>query len=81
MDKDRTVICNIISEMLDNPDEHEIYLTTKAYDALEKYIEGVCAEAIGWAHADACVSLDNGKEDYRQIEVPSILERAMKDLA
>jgi len=47
MDKDRTMICNIISEMLDNPDENGIYSTTKAYDALEKYIEGVRAEAIG----------------------------------
>ena len=80
MDKDRTEICNIMSEMLDNPDEHGIYPTTKAYDALEKYIEGIRAEAIGWTHADACVSLDNGN-DYRKIEVPSILERAMVDLA
>jgi len=80
MDKDRTAICNIISEMLDNPDEHEIYPTTNAYDALEKYIEGVRAEAIGWTYADACVSLDKG-QDYRQIEVPSILDRAISDLA
>jgi len=80
MDKDRTMICNIISEMLDNPDENGIYSTTKAYDALEKYIEGVRAEAIGWTYADACISLDN-KKDYRKIEPSSILERAMRNLA
>ena len=80
MDKDRTAICNIISEMLDNPGECEIYPTSRAYDALEKYIEGVRIEALGWSYADACVHLDKG-EDYRQIEVPSILNRAIADLA
>ena len=34
----RTEICNIISDMLDNPAECEIYPTTKCYDALEKFI-------------------------------------------
>lgn len=80
MDKDRTEICNIISEMLDNPGECEIYPTSKAYDALEKYIEGERIKAIGWAVADACIALDKG-QDYRKIEVPSILARAMMDLA
>lgn len=39
MDKDRKVIYEIISEMLDNPDEHGIYPTTRAYDRLEQLIE------------------------------------------
>jgi len=38
---DRKVICDIISEMLDNPDENEIYPTTRCYDKLEKYIKDV----------------------------------------
>jgi len=80
MEKDRTEICKIVSEMLDNPGECEIYPTTKAYDALEEYVEGVRIEAIGWATADACVALDEG-QDYRKIEVPSILARALVDLA
>lgn len=36
-------------------------------------------EAIGWAHADACATLDRG-EDPRQQEVPDLLERAYRDL-
>lgn len=80
MDKDRATICNIISEMLDNPNKYGIYPTTNTYDALEKYIEGVRIEAIGWVHADACTTLDRG-QDYRHVEVPGILERAMVDLA
>ena len=79
MDKDRIEICNIISKMLDNPDKYGIYPTTDAYDALEKHIEGVRMEALGWAYADACVALDNG-QDYRQIEAPSIFARAIVDL-
>ena len=46
MDKDRKVICDIISEMLDNPDEHEIYPTANAYNKLEKYVEAQRIEAI-----------------------------------
>jgi len=70
MDKDITEICKIINR---NP-------TTIAYQKLENYVEQQRTEAIGWAIADACVHLDEGK-DYRQVEVPSILERAKKDLA
>jgi len=80
MDKDRTAICNIVSDMLDNPDEHGIYPTSTAFTKLEHYIEGVRVEAIGWMHADACVTLDKGK-DPRTTNVPDILERATKDLA
>lgn len=57
MDKDRKVICKIISKMLDNPDKIGIYPTSTAYTELEHYIEGVRAEAIGWTHADACTTL------------------------
>lgn len=79
MDKDRTEICRIISQMLDNPDKHGIYPTSTAFTQLEHYIEGVRAEAIGWAHADACITLDKGG-DPRTVEVPAILERAKADL-
>ena len=80
MYKDRTAICKIISRMLDNPDEHGIYSTSTAYLALEDYIEGMRAEAFGWCHADACVTLDNGG-DPRLSEIPDLLKRARKDLA
>ena len=51
MDKDRTAICKIMSDMLDNPDSSGIYPTSTAYTRLEHYIESVRAEAIGWTHA------------------------------
>ncbi len=80
MDKDRTAICNIISEMLDCPDKSGIYPTSTAYVRLEHYIEGVRAEAIGWAHADDCIDLDKGK-DPRLKNVPDMLARAEVDLS
>lgn len=79
MERDRTVICNIISEMLDNPGDHEIYHTSTAYNRLEHYIESIRAEAIGWTHADACLTLDKGG-DPRLNDIPEMLERAKKDL-
>lgn len=36
-------------------------------------------EAIGWMHAEACVSSDNG-EDIRKIDIPDVIKRAIKDL-
>lgn len=78
--KDRTVICGIISDMLDNPDKHGIYPTSTAYTRLERYIEGVRMEAIGWCHADVCATLDRG-DDPRTVDVPEIIERANNDLA
>jgi hypothetical protein len=80
VDKDRAAICEIISEMLDNPRECEIYQTTRAYDKLEALVHGARIEALGWAIADACAALDAGR-DPRQMLVPDILERALVDLA
>ena len=34
----RSKICDIISEMLDNPDESGIYRTTRAYNKLEAFV-------------------------------------------
>jgi len=76
---DRSVICGIISDMLDNPDESEIYPTSTAYGRLETYIQKVRIEAIGWMHAYACLAADRG-EDVRLIEVPEILDAANRDL-
>lgn len=82
-DKDRTKICEIMSEMLDNPDDCGIYPTTIAYDKLEKLVEDTRsderAESIGWAYADCCVTLDRGS-DPRQTLMSGVLERANADL-
>jgi hypothetical protein len=80
MDKDRTEIHNIISEMLDNRNQHGIYPTNTAYTKLELYIEGQRFEAIGWTHANACSALDKGN-DPRLQDVPEMLEKAKRDLA
>ena len=80
MERDRAIICNIISTMLDDPDEHEIYPTSTAYTALEHYIEEARVVALGYAHAYMCSLLDKGI-DPRLQEVPVFLEQAMKDLS
>lgn len=69
MNKDRTEICRIISDILDNPNECGIYPTSSAYTRLEHYIRSVRSEAIGWAHAYCCIALD-------EVEVPNIFEQA-----
>lgn len=79
MHRDRKEICRIISDMFDNVNVDGIYPTSTAYARLEHYLQGVRAEAIGWAHADACAALDKG-DDPRLQEVPDILRRAMHDL-
>ena len=80
MSDDRMKICEIISDMLDGPDDVGIYPTSTAYTRLERYIEEVRMEALGWAHAYFCVALDGGM-DPRLQEVPEMLAQAKKDLA
>lgn len=79
MDIDRSKICEIISEMLDNPDENGIYPTSTAYTKLEHYIESVRIMAIGYTHSVACTALDKG-DDPRTLNVPEILNKALEEL-
>ena len=79
-DKDRTAICNIVSEMLDSPDKSGIYPTTVCYEKLEQLIEEARTEALGWMHADCCVTLDNG-DDPRRMDMADMLNRANRDLS
>ena len=65
-DDDRQVICNIISNMLDHPDEHGIYPTTKAYNELEEYI--------------AKIRQTNNVTDMEWLEVVFHLEQALRIL-
>ena len=73
----RKKICDIISRMLDNPDESGIYPTTIAYDELEKLIVEKQTEALGWMYAKACTYLDKGI-DIRSESVPNILDQWLK---
>lgn len=79
MEIDRHNIYRIISDMLDNPDKSGIYPTSTCFTRLELYIEGVRAEALGYAHASACIMLDKGG-DPRLTEVPLLLDSAKRDL-
>lgn len=47
MNDDRKIICDIISEMLDNPDKCGIYPTTRCYDKLEQYIKDIREKKVG----------------------------------
>ena len=76
---DRTMICSIISEMLDSPDEVGLYNTSTCFTKLEHYISQIRFESIGWCHAYCCTLLDDDF-DPRTREVPRIIEDAKEDL-
>jgi len=80
MKKDRDIICKILSEMLDNPDEYEIYPTATAYTKLELYIEGQRIEAISSTYGYICSNLDKDI-DPRIQEVPEALSEILDCLA
>lgn len=48
-------------------------------DDLEKLIEGVRAEAIGWCWTEACSQYDKGLDVRHQI-MPDLLDKALLDL-
>ena len=52
--QDRSDICDIISEMLDNPDKHGIYQTTIAYNKLEDLMRDIRKETIEWLFNEIC---------------------------
>ena len=79
MDKDRTKINEIISEMLENP-KNGIYPTATAYTKLELYIESERLRTIGWALGYVCIELERGN-DPRLQNIPDLIGKAMKDLA
>jgi len=44
--RDREFICKVVGEMLNNPDEIDIYSATILYDKLELYINEVRSQAL-----------------------------------
>jgi len=80
MNKDRTKIYEIISQLLDSSDPSGIPPASTTCIALEHYIEQERYVAIGWMHAEACAILDRGS-DPRTEEVPGIIERARAALS
>ena len=77
--QDRANICDIISEMLDDPGPHGIYRTTRAYNKLEALIQAARMEALGWTWTEACMRVDKG-EDIRRHEIPELIARIERDL-
>lgn len=75
----RTKICDFMSEMLDNPDEHGIYPTTKFMSAMEDFCLKLRHEAMGWTWAEACCQLDRGK-DPRKHDQGNLIPDAERDL-
>ena len=81
MKRDRNKICEIISEMLDNPDKYEIYPTTVAYDKLEKYIESERHILMGLLYGHICSKYENAKGyDIRTQIVPDLIDDILKQL-
>jgi hypothetical protein len=74
----RIEIYKIISDMLDNPDEHGIYPTSTAYTRLELLIIEKVLHGLGWCYSYNCVLLDKGL-DPRTEEVPKLIEAAQRD--
>jgi len=77
--QDRKHIYHIMSEMLDNPDSCGLYQTTKAFNELEKLVNGARLEAAGWTWALACTQLDSNI-DPREYNQVNIIEQIQKDL-
>jgi len=49
------------------------------FNEIVKQVEAARCEAIGWAYADCCATLDSGG-DPRQTEMSGVLARARIDL-
>ena len=75
----RTKICDIMSEMLDNPDENGIYQTSKFMSEMEDFGLELRNEAIGWTWTTACTLLDEG-EDPRNYDQSQLISDAEQDL-
>jgi len=80
MDRDRSRICKIMSDMFDGVDDSGIYPTGEAYDRFEKLVEEARYEAIGWMYTQACVYADEGV-DIRKVNMNEIKKQADKDLS
>ena len=79
-EKIRTKICELMSAMLDNPDENEIYPTSEFMSKMEDYCLELRHLAMGWTWAKACVLLDKD-EDPRKYNQGGLIEEATRDLS
>lgn len=78
-DRIRTKICNLMSDMLDNPDEYGIYPTGKFMSKMEDFCLELRYEAMGWTWAECCTMLDNNK-DPREHDQANLIPDATANL-
>ena len=57
----------------------EAFDSGQLFNRLSELIDKARIEAIGWAYADCCITLDRGG-DPRQTEMSGVLKRAQDDL-
>ena len=77
--EDRERIYKIIDEMLENPDKHGLYQTTKCMNEFEDLLESVRVQALGYAWSIACGYMEDC-EDIREIDQAGFLDKALKQL-
>jgi len=58
----RKKICDLMSNMLDNPDDSGIYPTSEFMSKMEDFCLELRYEAMGWTWAEACTELDAGRD-------------------
>lgn len=75
----RSKICDLLSAMLEDPDEDGIYPTSEFMSKVENFCLELRHEAIGWTWAQARVLLDKGT-DPRQYNQGALIEDATRDL-
>lgn len=75
----RSDVCNIISDMLDNPGPCEIYPTSIAYDRLIRLVSRERYNALVWMHAELCSRIDNGVY-HRNTDVQVLISKAEQEL-
>ena len=75
----RTKICDLMSDMLDNPDEDGIYPTSKFMSEMEEFCLELRHEAMGWTWAEACRLLDEGINP-RECNQAGLIPNATRDL-
>jgi len=79
-DKIRTKICELMSDMLDSPDESGIYPTSKFMSKMEDFVLETRGMAVGWAFGEACASMDKGL-DPRKYDQANLISRIKEDFA
>ena len=72
----RGIICDLMSEMLDNPDKSGIYPTSKFMSKMEDFVIEERQFIVGKTYAQACILADRGR-DLRKYPFPKFAEEIL----